>query len=215
MKRRGKSVAPQGKFAQIPVARSKDVLAEFSAPEFRVWFVLCLQNQHWANGTGKLCRSVVREFHLGSQRVVTAATKKLIELKFIIRTRAARQRVCALYGVTHLPLNTDALSKAGLAESQIHAALRQAGAIACDSNRGSANSDITREALNGTNDNRGSAKALDRPLVVPRRNRNSTFTPLPALPQGNTSKKSPCPIGLAGTAECGPKAVYDDQSNGL
>lgn len=193
MNRRRKGVAPHGKYAQIPVALSKNILAELSATEFRVWFALCLQNQHWSNGTGKLCRSVIREFHLGSQRVVTAATKKLLDLKFVVRTRTARQRVCALYGVTHLPLNTDALSKAGLSTSQIHFALRQAGIIACDSNRGSANGATTPEAPNVKNDNRGSAKPLDRALVLPQGNRIDPFSPSSALPQGNTSKKSPCP----------------------
>jgi len=192
-KRRPKGVAPQGKYAQIPLSLAKSVMGVLSAPELRIWIALCLQNQHWSNGTGKLCRTVIREFHLGSQRTVTAATKKLLEQKYIIRTRRARQRVCALYGVSHLPLNTDALSKAGLSEPQIHAALRQAGAIACDSNRGSAGGAITAEAPTDGNDNRGSAKPLDRPLVLPQRNRINTFSPSSALPQGNTSKKSPCP----------------------
>ncbi len=174
MRRRRRSVAPQGKFAQIPVALAKSVLHVLTAPEFRVWIALCLQNQHWSNGTGKLCRSVIREFHLGSQRSVTAATRKLIELKFIIRTRVSRQRVCALYGVTHLALNTDALAKAGLTQSQIHSVIREAGLIACDSNRGSTSTATEVDALNGRNDNRGSAKPSIEPLVRPHGNRIGT-----------------------------------------
>ncbi len=72
MTRRKKGNAPQGKYAQIPVICREGCSSDLSAPEFRVWFALCMQCQHWSNGTGKLCRSVMREFRLGSQRVVTA-----------------------------------------------------------------------------------------------------------------------------------------------
>lgn len=197
-RRKSKGFAPHGKYAQIPVALSKEVLAVLTAPEFRVWFALCMQNQHWSNGTGKLCRKVIREFHLGSQRAVTAATKKLIEGKFIVRTRTARQRVCALYGVTHLPLNTDALAKAGVTESQIQTILRQFGTIVCDTNRGSANSATKVESLNRKDDISGSAKPPERPLALPPGNHNEHFSPPLVLPRWNTSKKSPCPIGRDG-----------------
>lgn len=148
MKRRKTIFPPLGKFAQIPAVTAKQVLGVLSAPGFRVWFALCMQNQHWSNGTGKLCRSVIREFHLGSQRAVTAATKTLLERNYIVRTRSARQRVCALYGVTHLPLNLDALSKAGLTESQIRTVQARFAEIVCATNRGSTNSATTSEALN-------------------------------------------------------------------
>jgi hypothetical protein len=196
-RRRAKGFAPVGKYAQIPVVTAKNVLAALSAPEFRVWFALCLQNQHWSNGTGKLCRSVIREFHLGSQRVVTAATKALLEMKVIVRTRKARQRTCALYGVIHLPLSLGALAKAGLSDAEIRTVQNQFAAFVCDSNRGSANSATTGEALTSKSDVRGSAKPLEQPLVRPQGKRIEYLSPPLALPQGNTSKRSPCPIGLA------------------
>lgn len=169
MGRKGKrSVAPHGKYAQIPVNVSKAVLAALSAPEFRVWFALCMQCQHWSNGTGKLCRRVIREFHLGSQRTVTAATKKLIACKQIIMTRAARQRRCALYGVTFLPLNNDAMAKEGLSDAEIQRALHLHSKAHSDSNRGSANSAINVEASNLGIDNQGSARPQEQPLALPK-----------------------------------------------
>jgi hypothetical protein len=193
-----KTFSPLGKFAQIPVVTAKGVLGVLSATEFRVWFALCLQNQHWSNGTGKLCRTVIREFHLGSQRDVTAATKTLIEHNYIVRTRAARQRVCALYGVIHLSLNLDALSKAGLTESEIRTVQSRFAAIVCASNSGSANSATKGEALNSRNDISGSAKPLEQPLVLPGGKHNKHFSPSLALPPRNTSKRYPGPVGLAG-----------------
>jgi hypothetical protein len=188
---RKKGKAPEGKYAQIPVSPAKLVLSKLSATEFRVWFALCLQCQHWSNGTGKLCRSVIREFHLGSQRVVTAATKKLIEERHIIKTRSARQRVCALYGVTHLPLNADALADAGLDGEQIRATLRRFAECVSATNRGSANSATTTEALKDKTDIRGSAKHVEAPLVLPQGKRIGPFSTPLALPQGNTSKNLP------------------------
>jgi hypothetical protein len=164
MGRRSKrSVAPHGKYAQIPVSISKAVLAILSAPEFRVWFALCMQCQHWSNGTGKLCRSVIREFHLGSQRTVTAATKKLLAGKQIIMTRPARQRRCALYGVAFLPLDNDAMAKEGLSDAEIQRALQLYGKVLSDSNRGSANSATNVEGPILGIDNSGSAKTEEQP----------------------------------------------------
>jgi hypothetical protein len=194
---RKSGVAPKGKYAQISVEHGKAVLGETSAPEFRIWFALCLQCQHWSNGTGKLCRSVIREFHLGSQRVVTAATKKLIANKRIIRTRNHRQRVCALYGVTHLPLNVDALTKEGLSEAQIRSALQRFAECLSDTNRGSANSATTSEALNDRTDIRGSAKPSEQPLALPQGKRIGPFSTPLVLPHGNTSKNLPPPTGVA------------------
>src|SRR5690349_19334800 len=174
-RRNKRSFAPLGKYAQIPVAQSKLILSVLSAPEFRVWFALCLQCQHWSNGTGKLCRSVIREFHLGSQRVVTSATKTLIAEGHIVKTRNARQRVCALYGVTHLPLNADALRDEGLKDEQVRAVLSRFAVVSA-TNRGSANSATTLEAPNSRNDNRGSANPLITPLALPQGKRIDPFS---------------------------------------
>lgn len=197
-----KGNAPQGKYAQIPVTKAKDILAELSAPEFRVWFCLCLQSQHWSNGTGKLCRSVIREFHLGSQRVVTAATKALIEKGHVLRTRAARQRICALYGVTHLALNTDAMASEGLSDVEIRTNLKRFSDALSATNRGSANSATTSEAPNNKNDIRGSAKPSKAPLVLPQGKRIGTNSTHLALPQGNTSKNLPSGIPDSPLSSC-------------
>jgi hypothetical protein len=195
MARKKKGNAPQGKYAQIPASVAKSVLGHLSATEFRVWFALCMQCQHWSNGTGKLCRSVIREFHLGSQRDVTAATKKLLAKRFIVVTRAARQRQCALYGLTHLPLNTDALAKGGLDDAAIRAALRRFS----DSNSGSANSATKAEAQNDKNDVIGSAKPAEPPLALPRWNRIEPFSTPLALPPWNTSKNLPSANAFPGS----------------
>lgn len=177
-RRKPKSTPAGGKFAQVPVRLAKSVMVELTAPELRVWLALSLQCLQWANGTGKLCRSVIREFGLGSQRNVTAATKKLIASGRIVLTRAARQRKCALYGVTHLPLNTDALAREGLDQTAIRAALRKFGEaiVISDSDRGSAKPDTTAEALISRIDNTGSARPNGTALVLPK---PSTFTPNP------------------------------------
>ncbi|WP_129648580.1 hypothetical protein [Peristeroidobacter agariperforans] len=108
---------PPGKFATIPVDHLKRAAAILSASELRVWLALCAQSQPWSNGTAKLCRSVVKEFHLGSWTTVSDATQKLIDAKLIVRTRKFRPRHCALYGVTHMPLNYDAMEKANAVEA--------------------------------------------------------------------------------------------------
>lgn len=182
--RRKKGNVPPGKFAPIPVDVAKAVMAVLSAPELRVWLALCLQCQHWNNGTGKLCRSVIREYHLGSQRVVTAATRKLIEKGHIVRTRKARQRTCALYGVKHIELNHDAMEKAGAIDPL------------SDTNSGSANSATTSEALSDKTNISGSARPIETPLALPMRKRIGPFLAALALPQGNTSKNLPSGSGI-------------------
>lgn len=116
-KKRPYKLAP-GKFASIPVDLLKKAAGVLSAPELRVWLAICAQSQPWSNGTAKLCRSVVTEFHLGSWTTVTSATEKLIAEKLIVRTRRFRPRHCALYGVTHMALNADAMAKENAAEPE-------------------------------------------------------------------------------------------------
>lgn len=188
-----KSVAPQGKFAQIPVKVSKSVLALLSATEFRVWFSLCLQCQHWANGTGMLCRSVIREFHLGSQRDVTAATKRLIDTKHIVRTREAVQRKSALFGVTHLPLNVDAMAKQGLSDSDIRAALKLFAEARSASDSGSASSGSKVEALNPEIDISGSTKQAKQPLALPKTGGFASESASQRYHPGTRLKNLPCP----------------------
>jgi hypothetical protein len=214
-KKKGKGHAPKGgKYAQIPVALAKEVLGKLSAPEFRVWMALCLQCQHWCNGTGKLCRSVIKEFHLGSQRVVTAATKQLIDAKHVVRTRDPKQRKCALYGITHLSLNTDEMAKEGLSDGDIRAALTRFGKAVSDSNSGSANSATKKEALNDEIDNRGSAKHSEPPLALPKSRGYASKSTSLALPQGNTSKNLPSVDHILSSASVSPP-VPDSLPNPL
>lgn len=114
--RKRKYKLPPGKFASIPVDKLKEAAALLSACELRIWLAICAQSQPWSNGTAKLCRTVVKEFSLGSWTTVSAATEKLIKAGLIVRTRKARPRHCALYGVTHLSLNHEALEKANAVE---------------------------------------------------------------------------------------------------
>lgn len=58
-------------FAPFPLDGTRAVMVEQSALGFRVWAALCLQCTPYRNGTGKLCRSVIKEHGLGSQRDVT------------------------------------------------------------------------------------------------------------------------------------------------
>lgn len=187
-------------FAPLPRDISKAVMAELSATELRVWLALCLQCMEWSNGTGKLCRSVIKEYSLGSQRDVSAATKKLIASERIIRTRTSRQRTCALYGVTHLPLNLDALAKAGFTDAEIRSVQARYAGIACDTNSGSANGAARVEAPNSRIDISGSAKPLEQPLALPPGNRIGPISTALALPPWNTSKNLPSVDGNPGAA---------------
>jgi hypothetical protein len=151
--RKRKYKLPPGKFASIPVDKLKEAAALLSACELRVWLAVCAQSQPWSNGTAKLCRSVVKEFHLGSWTTVSAATDKLIEAKLIVRTRKFRPRHCALYGVTHMPLNYDAMEKANAVEDADQLAtdscskILATGAVARTTGRSSKSGQNTSDSL--------------------------------------------------------------------
>lgn len=102
--RPGESV-PSGKYAPIPTALIKLVCRQLEGSELRVFLALAEQSLHWNNGTAKLCRSVLKEYNLGSWTTVNSAVRKLIELNVIVCTRKPRPRHCALYGVKYLPLS--------------------------------------------------------------------------------------------------------------
>lgn len=112
---RRRKTLPPGKFLTIPLPVAKTALGTLSGPEFRSFIAICAQSQPWSNGTAMLCRSVIREFSLGSARTVTEATKKMLEHGLIVQTRKAAQHRAAMFGVTHMPLNLDAMEKAGAA----------------------------------------------------------------------------------------------------
>ena len=193
---------PPGKFAPIPIKELKESLGALSCPEFRVWIALCAQSQPWSNGTAKLTLSVIREFHLGSKRNVSNATRKLIELGLVKRTRTARQRVCALYAVKHLPINADALAKEGV---NARAALYGESGLAVPTEE-------PQVAVPQRNRNRyhiGTAKPPSDPLAVPRGNRIHPFSTVLAVPQENTSKNLPSAHGSDGAPDGGAVDASD------
>jgi hypothetical protein len=67
----------------------------------------------WNNGAVPLCRSVLRDFGILSGDTTSRSITLLIERGLIVRTRKARPRHAALYGVCHLPLNAEAMKKTG------------------------------------------------------------------------------------------------------
>jgi hypothetical protein len=92
---------------------AKKAMAILSSAELRVWLAIVLQSPPWRNGTAMLVESVRREYKLGSTRTVTAAKNRMLEAGLIVQTRAGVQHRAAMFGVTHLPLNADAMEKAG------------------------------------------------------------------------------------------------------
>lgn len=177
---------PPGKFVAIPADTLKQSLAILTAGEFRVFICLCAQSQPWSNGTAYLTKSVIREYRLGSTRTVTAATAKLIEAELIRRTRRARQHVAARYGVTHLPLNLDAMAKQGFSGTTSEALDDESS----DSHSGSA---AARPHRKRYRDHIGSAEPLNGSSAEPHRKRKPPFSTISAEPQGKRSKTLPSP----------------------
>ena len=85
---------------------------------FKLYITICALCKPWLNGAVPLSRKVLKEsFGILSGRTINRALSDLIERKLIVRTRKARPRHAALYGVVHLPLNHDAMKKAGAHDS--------------------------------------------------------------------------------------------------
>jgi hypothetical protein len=175
---------PLAKFAPIPVDGIKFAASILTAPEFRVWVCLCAQSQQWSNGTANLTRPVIREYHLGSTRTVTQAIRKLIESGLIVQTRKHRQHVCAMFGVTHLPANLDAMEKQGVSATTWEALKFKSSAT----NSGTA---AARPHGKRYCDHIGSAEPLNGPPARPHGNRKGAFSGIPARPQGTQSKNPP------------------------
>jgi hypothetical protein len=211
-RRRGYRLPP-GKFAPIPVDLVKRAAGLLSAPEFRVWICLCAQSQLWSNGTANLTRSVIREFHLGSTRVVTSSIRKLIDAGLAKRTRPARQHVCAMFAVTHLPLNRDAMAKQGINVTTWEALESESS----ETNSGSA---VARPMGKRYCDRMGSAEPPHTASARPQGNRNPPFSTLSARPQGNTSKTLPSgteqtsvPDSAAAVPPSAPDSVSESDSS--
>lgn len=170
----------------IPTNVLKDALGVLSATEFRVFVAICAQSQPWNNGTAKMTRSVIREYHLGSTRVVTSALRKLLASDFIRRTRRSRQQVCAMYAVRHVPLNQHALCKEGVSATTWEALVEESSAT----NRGSAG---VRPHGTRCCDHRGRTEPENVSSARPQGNRNPPFSTTSARPLGTQSKNLPPP----------------------
>jgi hypothetical protein len=87
--------------------------APWSLADFKHYIVVTVLCKPWLNGAVPLARSVLADFGLTSSDTTNRSIQNLIARGLIVRTRAARPRHAALYGVCHMPLNGDAMKKAG------------------------------------------------------------------------------------------------------
>jgi hypothetical protein len=86
---------------------------------FKIYIVACALCKPWLNGAVPFSRKVLREsFGVLSSDTISRAIAELIKRGLIVRTREARPRHAALYGVTHLPLKLEAMKKAGIGTTQ-------------------------------------------------------------------------------------------------
>ena len=187
---------PPGKFVAVPMDTLKQALSILSSSEFRVFICLCAQSQPWANGTACLTKSVIRDYRLGSTRNVTAALRRLIGAGMVRRTRRPRQHVAARYGMTHLPLNLDAMAKLGFSATTGE----PLDDAASDSDSGSA---AARPQWKRLRDHMGSAEPLNGTPARPQGNRNGAFSGISARPHGKQSKNLPSATAM----ESGPEGV--------
>jgi len=81
---------------------------------YKLYITVCALCKPWLNGAIPLSRRVLKEsFGILSGCTINRAVADLLERGLIVRTRKARPRHAALYGVVHLALNSDAMKKAG------------------------------------------------------------------------------------------------------
>jgi hypothetical protein len=193
-KKRGYRLPP-GKFMSVPYDVLKRAHGVLTAPELRVFICLCAQSQPWSNGTAKLTRGVMAEYHLGSYRVVASATRKLLDNGFIHRTRNHRQHVCAMFAMRHLPVNVDALAKEGVSATNGEALDGESSAT----NSGSAAVLPTGKRYRY---HIGSTEPVTPPSVLPMGKRKGTFSTVSVLPMGKQSKNLPStPAKISGAAK--------------
>ena len=95
-----------------PVLRAEAVRT-LPLADFKYFMVLTALCKPWNNGAVPLARSVLQGFGLISSDTTNRAIGNLLERGLIVRTRTARPRHAALYGVSHLPLNIEAMNKVG------------------------------------------------------------------------------------------------------
>ena len=95
-------------------ALKTEMVRTLSPAVFKFYIVACALSKPWNNGAVPLVRSVLKEFGIVSGYAINHAITDLLERKLIVRTQKARPRHAALYGVTHLPLNHEAMLKKGI-----------------------------------------------------------------------------------------------------
>jgi hypothetical protein len=91
-----------------------DAVRTLSSFQFRVYVVALALCKPWSNGAVPLVRSVLVKFGITSNGAAARAIAELVKRELLIRTRKARPKHAAMYGVKHLPLNAEAMRKAGI-----------------------------------------------------------------------------------------------------
>ncbi len=95
-----------------PILRT-EVVRTLELADFKHYIVLTALCKPWLNGAVPLARSVLADFGLTSGDTTSRSIQNLITRGLIVRTRPARPRHAAMYGVCHLPLNEVAMAKVG------------------------------------------------------------------------------------------------------
>jgi hypothetical protein len=133
-KQRGKKGSLGRDFAPLYEAIMRaDAVRTLPLSAFKLWTVAVALCKPWSNGAVPLTRSVLVKFGLANSQAVTQGLAILIERGLIVQTRKAISRRCALFGVSHLPLNQDAMTKVGAREPQDSRARGQSTSADCSS----------------------------------------------------------------------------------
>jgi hypothetical protein len=134
----------------------------------------------WArDGAVPLVRSVLPKFGLNSNRNTNRAIATLLRKGLIVRTRAARPKHAALYGVSHFALNADAMKKAGAWDPRV-----------TPSHTGA---DISVPQVDPEPTYYGTESARETPHSVPPWVRVNSTSAADSVPAVDTSKNLPCP----------------------
>jgi hypothetical protein len=191
---------PPGKFVAVPIDTLKQALHLLKPSEFRTFVALAAQSQPWSNGTACVTLSVIREYRLGSTRSVTSAIRKLVEAGMIRQTRRPRQHIAARYGMTHLPLNEDAMAKMGFSATTLEA---------LDEHSSNSDSSLAAARPRGKRyrDHVGSAEPPEPGPARPRGKRTGPFSWVSARPRGTRSKTLPGTTAEKGAADDTPEAA--------
>jgi hypothetical protein len=91
-----------------------DAVRTLSAFQFRVYIVALALCKPWKNGAVPLVRGVMVKSGITSNGAAARAIAELLNRRLLVRTRKARPKHAAMYGVTHLPLDAEAMREAGI-----------------------------------------------------------------------------------------------------